>query len=319
MEIGGHMEYIVFDLEWNQCPMGKDFANPRLPFEIIEIGAVKLSERLDILDTYHALIRPAVYRQIHYQTRKVIHLTMKRLMQEGRPFRDVAKEFLEWCGEEPRFCIWGTTDLTELQRNLDYFRIGNLLPGPILYEDVQKLFAITFETRKDRRALSYAVDFLSIEDEGGFHEALEDAVYTARILQRIPPACIRANYSIDCYRNPKTKEEEIRLRYDTYEKFISSAYPGRDALLADRGVTAVRCFVCGKNVKRRVAWHPENGRNQVAVGHCPEHGYVKSKIRIRQDKDSEYFAIKTTKMISEDEAEEIRARAKNKPARPKES
>ena len=311
------MEYIVFDLEWNQCPMGKDFANPRLPFEIIEIGAVKLSESLEILDTYHALIRPAVYRQIHYQTRKVIHLTMKRLMHEGRPFKEVSREFLEWCGEEPRFCIWGTTDLTELQRNLDYFRIGNILPGPILYEDVQKLFAITYETRKDRRALSYAVEFLNIEDEGGFHEALEDAVYTARILQRIPTECIERNYSIDCYRNPQRKEDEIILRYDTYEKFISSAYPTRELLLADRSVTAVRCFACGRNVKRRVNWHPDNGRNQLAVGYCQEHGYVKGKIRIRTDKDGQYFAIKTTKLIDEDEAEEIRERVKNKNAKPK--
>ena len=30
--------------EWNQCPYGKDRENPRLPFEIIEIGAVKLDE-----------------------------------------------------------------------------------------------------------------------------------------------------------------------------------------------------------------------------------------------------------------------------------
>lgn len=302
------MEYIVFDLEWNQCPMGKDFANPRLPFEIIEIGAVKLSESLDIVDTYHALVRPTVYRQIHYQTRKVIHLTMKRLMQEGRPFREVAREFLAWCGEEPRFCIWGTTDLTELQRNLDYYRMGNLLPGPILYEDVQKLFALTYETRKDRRALSYAVDFLKMEDEGGFHEALEDAVYTARILQRIPEQCIRENYSIDCYRNPKSKEDEIRIRYANYEKYISRTFPDRDVLLADRGVSAVRCFACGKIVKRKVPWFSENGRNHLAVGFCPVHGHVKSKIRVRQDQTGSYYAIRTTKMVDELEMEDIRER-----------
>ena len=38
------MNYIVFDLEWNQCPYGKGKENKRLPFEIIEIGAVKLNE-----------------------------------------------------------------------------------------------------------------------------------------------------------------------------------------------------------------------------------------------------------------------------------
>lgn len=37
------MDYIVFDLEWNQCPYGKGQENERIPFEIIEIGAVKLN------------------------------------------------------------------------------------------------------------------------------------------------------------------------------------------------------------------------------------------------------------------------------------
>ena len=39
------MNFIVFDLEWNQSPEGKKYSNRRLPFEIIEIGAVKLNER----------------------------------------------------------------------------------------------------------------------------------------------------------------------------------------------------------------------------------------------------------------------------------
>ena len=30
------MNYIVLDLEWNQSPLGKEFENKRLPFEIIE-------------------------------------------------------------------------------------------------------------------------------------------------------------------------------------------------------------------------------------------------------------------------------------------
>ena len=39
------MNYIVFDLEWNQSPGGKKYSNSRLPFEIIEIGAVKMNEQ----------------------------------------------------------------------------------------------------------------------------------------------------------------------------------------------------------------------------------------------------------------------------------
>ena len=39
------MNYIVFDLEWNQNPAGKKTRNDKLPFEIIEIGAVKVNSK----------------------------------------------------------------------------------------------------------------------------------------------------------------------------------------------------------------------------------------------------------------------------------
>ena len=44
------MNYIVFDLEWNQNPSGKKTRNDRLPFEIIEIGAVKVNSKKEITD-----------------------------------------------------------------------------------------------------------------------------------------------------------------------------------------------------------------------------------------------------------------------------
>ena len=36
------MNYIVLDLEWNQSNTGKEPQVKELPFEIIDIGAVKL-------------------------------------------------------------------------------------------------------------------------------------------------------------------------------------------------------------------------------------------------------------------------------------
>ena len=40
------MDYIVLDLEWNQAP-GKFDKDNMLPFEIVEIGAVKLNSRFE--------------------------------------------------------------------------------------------------------------------------------------------------------------------------------------------------------------------------------------------------------------------------------
>ena len=40
------MNYVVVDFEWNQACYGKGSEDPKIPFEIIEIGAVKLDENL---------------------------------------------------------------------------------------------------------------------------------------------------------------------------------------------------------------------------------------------------------------------------------
>lgn len=40
------MNYIVFDLEWNQSAEGKECSVEHMPFEIIEIGAVKLNRQM---------------------------------------------------------------------------------------------------------------------------------------------------------------------------------------------------------------------------------------------------------------------------------
>ena len=145
------MNYIVFDLEWNQSPGGKKYSNSRLPFEIIEIGAIKLNNERVMVSEFNELIKPHVYHEMHKITSKLIHIQMQEL-ERGRPFPEVGGDFVRWCGqEEYLFCTWGTLDLTELQRNMAYYEMPLLAPGPLPYLDVQKLFAIAYEERKIRR------------------------------------------------------------------------------------------------------------------------------------------------------------------------
>ena len=75
------MDYIVFDLEWNQCPDGKEREVPALPFEIIEIGAVKLNSERKMVDKFHCLVRPVVYPKLHFRTREIVKKTEEELRQ----------------------------------------------------------------------------------------------------------------------------------------------------------------------------------------------------------------------------------------------
>ena len=299
------MNYIVFDLEWNQSPGGKKDSNIRLPFEIIEIGAVKLNEQLETVDSFQRLIKPQVYNWIHDSIHEVIHVDYKDLMK-GIPFPQAAREFLEWCGPQYRFFTWGNQDVMELQRNLKYYEMMHLLPGPVTYYDVQKLFGIRYESKKERRALEYAIDYLQIVKNQDFHRALADAYYTGEVLKKIEPECILPNYSIDVYQNPKNRKDEIYISYPTYDKYVSREFSDREKVMKDREVNSTRCPVCHLPAKRKIRWFINNSKMYESVSLCQEHGYVKGKVKIRRTEENRFYAIKTLKPVTKEEAEEIR-------------
>ena len=151
------MNYIVFDLEWNQNPAGKKSRNDKLPFEIIEIGAVKVNSRKEITDSFHRLIKPQVYKWIHDSIHEVIHVDYKDLMK-GVPFEQAVREFLDWCGEDWYFFTWGNQDVMELQRNMKFYGMLDQLPGPVTYYDVQKLYSISYDDGERRCALEHAIE-----------------------------------------------------------------------------------------------------------------------------------------------------------------
>lgn len=299
------MNFIVFDLEWNQSPEGKKYSNQRLPFEIIEIGAVKLNEQKEVIDTFHRLIKPQVYNWIHNSIHDVIHVNYKDL-ENGTPFPQAAREFIEWCGDDWYFFTWGNQDVTELQRNMKYYDLLYLLPGPVPYYDVQKLFSFRFEDPSSRRSLEYAIDFLKIEKGEDFHRAFADAFYTAEVLRKIPDDYILPNFSLDVYQNPKSKKEEIHISYPTCEKFISREFLTRERAMKDKEVASTKCPFCHKPAKRKIRWFMNNSKIYYSVSCCQEHGYIIGKIRIRKTDERLCFAIKTLKPATIEEAEEIR-------------
>ena len=51
-----------------------------------------------------------------------------------------------------------------------------------------------------------------------------------------------------------------------------------------------------------------NAKNYYCVALCPEHGYVKGKIRMKKTDEGRFFVVKTIKVSSETEAEEVKKR-----------
>lgn len=298
------MNYVIMDLEWNQSSTGEEEVSKILPFEIIEIGAIKLNDERKMISEFTELIKPQVYHEMHRITRKLIHLQMEQL-EQGRSFTEVMEQFREWCEEDYIFCTWGPLDLTELQRNIRYYGMEPLSDGPIRFLDVQKLFSIAYEDRKSRRSLEYAIDYLSIEKDIPFHRAFSDAYYTAKVLALMEEKVLE-NYSFDVFHLPKNKESEVHVIFDTYAKYISRAFPDKVKALEDKTVTETKCYLCNKLLRRKIRWFSPNGKHYYCVSYCDKHGYMKSKIRIRKAENGAVYVVKTQKFITEAEIDNIR-------------
>lgn len=299
------MNYIVFDLEWNQSNTGKEPECARLPFEIIEIGALKLNSEFEVVSEFSRLIKPQVYHEMHRITSRLIHMRMEEL-NRGEPFVKVMKDFLEWCGEEEyMFCSWGPLDLTELQKNMRFYKMDALANKPIAFLDIQKLFSIAYEDRKTRRALEWAVDYMDVEKDIPFHRAFSDAYYTAKVMSGIENKGVFKNVSYDVFNPPMKREDEVKVQFDTYAKYISRVFADKMAAFADREVSSSKCYLCHRNLRKKVKWFTSNGKNYYCIAHCEKHGYLKGKIRVRRTDGGEVFVIKTTKFISEQDMEAI--------------
>ena len=302
------MNYIVLDLEWNQSPGGKARENPRMPFEIIEIGAIKLNDRKEEIGRFHELVKPLVYHHLHYRMKEVVPLDEKEL-RHARTFSRVIRDFLAWCGEEEyRFVTWGPMDLNELQRNMDYYRIRIPFEKPLLYYDLQKLYSLLYDDGKSRVALDVAIDAMDIEKDVPFHRALDDTYYTAQVMRKMDFEAVSRYVSVDYHRLPDNPEEEITLDFHTYMKYVSRPFPTREAAMADKTVTAMRCSRCRMPVWKRLKWFSTGGNVYLSLVQCPRHGYIKGKLRIKKTPDGRVFAVKTMKPADAETVATVKAK-----------
>ena len=296
------MNYIVFDLEWNQSNTGKEPEISELPFEIIDIGAIRLDEDCNMIGEYNQLIKPKVYNQMHHITSKIINLHMQDL-QRGKPFTEVIEDFLDFSGEDSIFCTWGPLDLFELQRNMKFYGIKPINSGPIKFLDIQKLYSIAFEDGKVRRALEAAVDVLNIDKDIPFHRAFSDAYYTAKVMKILPKE-VFDYYSYDTFIPPQTKADEIKIQFKDYAKYISREFPDRHSAMEDREVSSTKCYLCHKNVKKKIRWFSPNlGKHYYSIAECPVHGYIKYKNRLKKTDLGTVYVVKTYKFVDQDTLE----------------
>ncbi|MBQ8980835.1 MAG: exonuclease domain-containing protein [Eubacterium sp.] len=182
------MYYIIFDFEWNNAysHIVHNFMN-----EIIEIGAVKLDEKLNIVDTFKQMITPELTKKLSGRCKNLTGITNEELKENGIRFKDAFSDFARWsAGDNNVFMSWSNSDLYVLSGNfLQHF--GNCKVDFMRnYCDVQK-YCMAFvkrdeEHKNNQIALSKCAEEFGVEvDTEKLHRALADCYVTAECFRRV--------------------------------------------------------------------------------------------------------------------------------------
>lgn len=210
------MYYIVLDLEFNQdFPSLQDIElkRQRSFFEIIQIGAIKLDRDLNYIDNFSRYIKPRVYSRVSPFISELTGITTEQLMKE-KEFEDVYEDFLQFIGGMYPFCIWGMSDIRIMFKNIDYHKIDNK-SMPRSYINLQP-YASKFLgiSTKKLLGLEYTLEELNIDTKYRFHNAVNDAFYTAEIFKKIyNPSIIPIVYDPN-YIKPGPEKIKTVVNYD---------------------------------------------------------------------------------------------------------
>ncbi len=190
------MNYIIYDLEFNQKNNGSTEIGDNsiateinnssiIPFEIIQIGALKLNEKFETISTFNTLIKPTIYKTIHPFIEDLTGINNSKV-DLCKNFIQTYEDFMRFIGsEETVLCVWGTVDIKELLRNILFHKLCTSSISRY-YIDIQKYASKYLKApQKSKIGLRNAIELLNIPIEGEFHDAFNDAYYTTEVFKLI--------------------------------------------------------------------------------------------------------------------------------------
>ena len=246
------MNYIVFDLEWNQ-PVNAAAAVTEpvyLAGEIIEIGAVKLNEKFEALEELKIYVKPVCYTTMHRKVASLTRINNSCLARNGVPFPEAYESFLRWCGEDYAFMTWSESDLPMLIDNmllhgLDVSRM------PVCF-DVQRIFDREIMRSERQYSLDSAVAILGEQGDQA-HDALHDARNTVRVCDHLD-----LEVYIDEYGSQIFAEKPQQQVYESISEILHRESNAE--------------FICPRCGERIVCegWIQMNNHRFMALGVCPE-------------------------------------------------
>ena len=312
------MNYIVMDMEWNQPWPGSPSAKKVLPVairgEIIQIGAVRLSEAQEVQDEFQVLIRPKYYRRLNRRVSKLTGIKENRLNDEGIPFPDAMEQFRSWCGEDIVFLTWGFDDIGILRENLQLFNLDDRWTDR--WYNAQMIFNAQTDGSNAQKALKTAMEMFEIEATRPAHDALGDAYHTALICARLDLKKGAAEYE-------KALKEHVNgfhgaeLPGCISRKVFYDYASKQEALAAQTGKENV-CPECGRQMLGS-RWFAQPGRRYMDLATCPEHGKFLIRVRLSDQPDGTIRVSRLTYEATSEAAEAYAKRAEKADPEPQRS
>jgi len=263
------MSIVILDLEWNGAYSKRlhGYIN-----EIIEFGAVKLDQKLNITDRFSCFVKPQVGKKISSIISDLTSITDAHL-SDAMPFLQVMSRFRKWAGD----CViatWGTSDILALIENCRYF--GGLDTVPFLqkYVDLQVYAEQKLEADgKEQMGLSKAAELCGVdESQLDHHRALDDSVLTAMVLEKLYEPEAFLPHVQDCT-NP---EFYRRITFKT--NYICDA----EDPLVPRESLIFTCEKCGGAAKTTGRWYAKN-KSLRCNFQCTACGYLFcGQVRVKQ-------------------------------------
>lgn len=253
----GPMQFVILDLEWNGTFSRRldGFLN-----EIIEFGAVKLDENMNLLDTFSEVVRPQIGKRLSGKVKRLTHISSEEL-EAGIPFTQALSRFKSFLGGGV-LMTWGTSDILALMENKRYYTGSDRLPFLSYYIDLQNYCErqLSYEMGK-QMGLSTAAQLLQIDEEGvDHHRALDDSLLSFECLRRLFDKEKLKNFfqKADC--------DEFFNRIS----FKTTILCDLNNPLIDRSAMHFDCDVCGRRAQRKGEWEFKNKsyRARFLCKHC---------------------------------------------------
>ena len=154
--------------------------------ELIQIGAVVLDESYRIKDTFMTYVAPQ-YGRIDSFIQRLTGITPKHT-ENAPSTEDALRAFVNWLPDDARLVAWSDSDRSQIEHEI----LGKSINIPKLdtymeddrWIDCQRAFSDRIDTGKIYR-LSEALVIANIDYDDGAHDALVDAVNTARLFEKI--------------------------------------------------------------------------------------------------------------------------------------